>query len=179
MKTMVGLLVWSLLAHSLWAGDDDDVVVLKAEELSTYHRDLAKLLTGASNTTREAYVTGAIGGESPLPESEDRSHFLSVVHRSGYSWAESHDSIADFYIILEGSGTLLLGGEMVDTLSVDGRPGEWRAPRLEAAQRYTVSKGDLINIPSKVPHQWDLSEEEAVTYVIVKVLERAEEIRSP
>ncbi len=170
MKTLVGTLVSSLLVVSLCADDDNDIVVLKADELSTYHGELTKRLIDTSTTTREAYVTGAIGGDSPLPESDERRHFLSVVHRSGYSWAESHEWISDFYIILDGAGTLLLGGEMVDSLAIDV-PGEWRSPQLTGAKPHAVTKGDLINIPSNVPHQWDLNENEAITYIIVKVLE--------
>ncbi|MYG04444.1 MAG: hypothetical protein F4173_19835 [Acidobacteriia bacterium] len=79
--------------------------------------------------------------------------------------------------MLEGSGTLLLGGKMVDAIQAEGRPGEWRAPRLENPRRIEARKGDLINIPVKTPHQWDLTEGESVTYVIVKVVEREEEIR--
>lgn len=170
MKVLIATFVSFLLVVSLGAADEKEIFVLKSEELSTYHRDLAKALIESSTTTREAYVTGAIGGDTPLAESEDRNHFLSVVHRSGYSWAESHEWIADFYIIVEGSGTLLLGGEMVDALKIDA-PGEWRSPKLDGAKPYDVGKGDLINIPSNVAHQWDLSQDEAVTYVIVKVLE--------
>jgi hypothetical protein len=56
MTPMIGSLVSSLLALSLWAADDPDIVVLKAEELSWYHRDLAKRLADSSSATREAYV---------------------------------------------------------------------------------------------------------------------------
>ena len=66
---------------------------------------------------------------------------------------------------------------MVEAIQAEGRPGEWRAPRIENPRRIKVSKGDLINIPVKTPHQWDLAEGESVTYVILKVVERGEEIR--
>lgn len=174
MKTVLGTMASILMATSLLAAEHDEIVVLDAAQLSAYHEELAKLLKNASGTVREDYVTGAIGAESPLLESDERNHFLSIVHRSGYSWAESHDSIADFYIILDGSGTLLLGGEMIEPITLDGRPGEWRAPELDGAEARVLGKGDMINIPSHVPHQWDLSDDEAVTYVIVKVLEDVE-----
>lgn len=170
MRTLFVMLIGCLFAATL--NGDDDILVLKAGEISAYHPDLAKLLIESSTKTREAYVTGAIGADSPLPPSAERRHYLNVVHRSGYSWAESHEAIADFYIIIEGSGTLLLGGEMVDALAIDV-PGEWRSPTLKDAEPHVIAKGDLINIPSNVPHQWDLTDDESITYIIVKVLEDA------
>lgn len=153
---------------------------MTGQELADYHLKLVKLLEQNPNQTGEVYrqgVSGGVGGWSPLPESEDRNHYLSILHRGGNSWAELHDQKTDFYIMLEGSGTLLLGGEMVDAIQAEGRPGEWRSPRLENPRRIEARKGDLINIPVKTPHQWDLSEGESVTYVILKVVERDEQIR--
>lgn len=166
-----GLFLVLAFAAAPLVGDESEIVVLRAEDLSHHHAVLSERLTEAAKVVREEYVTGAIGADSPLPESEARHHFLSIVHRRGYSWAESHDSIADFYIILEGEGKLLLGGEMVDAIAIEDRPGEWRAPRLDGASTYSVSKGDLVNIPSHVPHQWVLTEDGAISYVIVKVME--------
>jgi acetyl esterase/lipase len=154
---------------------------LTGKELAEYHRKLVKLLEQNPNQTGEIYrqgVSGGVGGWSPLPESQDRNHYLSILHRGGNSWAESHDQKTDFYIMLEGSGTLLLGGEMVDAIQAEGRPGEWRSPRLENPRRIEAREGDLINIPVKTPHQWDLAEGESVTYVILKVVERDQRIRN-
>ena len=148
---------------------------LTREALGDYHLELVELLKQNPNQTGEVYrqgVSGGVGGWTPLREASDRNHYLSILHRGGNSWAESHDQKADFYIMLEGSGTLLLGGKMVDAIQAEGRPGEWRAPRLENPRRIEARKGDLINIPVKTPHQWDLAEGESVTYVIVKVVER-------
>ncbi len=153
---------------------------LTAKALADYHLELVKLLEQNPRQTGEIYrqgVSGGVGGWTPLRESADRNHYLSIVHRGGNSWAESHDQKTDFYIMLEGSGTLLLGGNMVDAIQAEGRPGEWRAPRIENPRRLEARKGDLINIPVKTPHQWELAYGESVTYVILKVIERDEQIR--
>ena len=152
---------------------------LTAGDLSDLHLKLATLLEQNPNQTGEAYrqgVSGGIGGWTPLPEADNRHHYMSIVHRSGSSWAESHDQKADFYIMLEGSGTLLPGGTMVDAVQAAGRSGEWRAPRIQNPRRIEVGKGDLVNIPVKTPHQWLLSDAESVTYVILKIVERDDEI---
>ncbi len=158
-----------------------EVLHLTARDLAAHHQRLTELLRENPNQTGEVYrqgVSGGVGGWTPLPESSDRNHYISILHRGGNSWAESHDQKADFYIMLEGTGTLLLGGTMVGAIQADGRPGEWRAPRLDNPRRVKARKGGLINIPVKTPHQWDLAEGESVTYVILKVVERDEEIRA-
>jgi acetyl esterase len=157
-----------------------EILRLSAVELADYHSKLVKLLEANPNQTGEVYrqgVSGGVGGRTPLPESKDRNHYLSILHRGGNSWAELHDQKTDFYIILEGSGHILLGGKMVEPIQAKGRPGEWRAPRIEGPRRVKAGKGDLINIPFKTAHQWDLAEGESVTYVILKIVERDEEIR--
>ena len=73
-------------------------------------------------------------------------------------------------MIIEGAGTLLLGGEMQEKLEVPGRPGEWRSPKVKGGKKYQLAKGDIINIPAEIPHQWLLSDDESISYVIVKVL---------
>lgn len=171
-KLLIASLTTCLVAASLWAQDTEEIIVLDAESLARNHRDLAERLAETTPDSREEYVLGAMGAPPPLPESDDRNHLLNIVHRSGYSWAESHDSLTDFYIVTDGAGTLLLGGTMVDAIEVDGRPGEWRSPALEQARPYELSKGDMINIPSRIPHQWELADDESVTYVIVKVRDK-------
>ena len=150
--------------------DDGDLMVLSAEEVSGYHAELSRLLKEVEGTSRPDYVTGAIGADSPLPESDGRPHFLSVVHRSGFSWAEAHEKITDLYVILDGAGSLVLGGQMQERIALEGRDGESRAPRLVGGEPHSVKKGDWINIPAGIPHQWDLADDEAVTYMIVKVV---------
>jgi len=130
-----------------------EILRLSAEELADYHSKLVKLLEANPSQTGEVYrqgVSGGVGGRTPLPESKDRNHYLSILHR---------------------------GGKMVEPIQAEGRPGEWRAPRIEGPRRVKAGKGDLINIPFKTAHQWDLAEGESVTYVILKIVERDEEIR--
>ena len=169
MRRIVASAIAGLGLVASLAGAQEDVVILRAGELSQIHEELEAGLVAAASTAREEYVTGAIGADSPLPESGDRNHFLNIVHRRGYSWAESHDTLTDFYVVVEGSGTLLLGGTMVDEIEIEDRPGERRSPSLEGATAHELGEGDLIDIPPGVAHQWDLEDDESVTYVIVKV----------
>jgi len=157
------------LAYAVPAGAaDPEIVHLPATELAKYHVALAQKIKDEPRT--EIYRQGGMSASSPFPESEDRNHYFSVLHRSGYSYAESHDVKNDIYVVIAGAGTLLLGGEMQQKLEVPGRPGEWRSPKVKGGKKYPLVKGDLINVPAKVPHQWLLSDDESISYVIVKVL---------
>ncbi len=160
-----------LLTAPLLGAQEADIVHLPKGFLDAYHGKLAKSL---EERPREAvYLQGVSSAvPSPFPEAGHRGHYFSVIHRSGESYAESHDRKNDLYVVLEGSGTLLLGGEMVDKLEVPGRPGEWRSPKVRGGKRYRIAKGDMINIPAKVSHQWLLEQGESITYVIVKIVEK-------
>jgi mannose-6-phosphate isomerase-like protein (cupin superfamily) len=62
---------------------------------------------------------------------------------------------AEIFVILEGAGTLLLGGKLIDP-----RPAKsfaWEGPTLTSTQvkgavAYKVTKGDMIMIPPNTPH---------------------------
>ena len=66
-----------------------------------------------------------------------------------------HTTDAEMFVIIEGSGTLLLGGKLVDPHQANSFP--WEGPTLTAlkvdgAREYAVSKGDMIMIPPNTPH---------------------------
>ncbi len=114
----------------------------------------------------------ASAAPSPFPEAAHRGHCFSVLHRSGANYAESHDRKNDLCLVPAGSGTLLLGGEMVDKLEAPGRPGEWRSPKVRGGKKCRIAQGDRIDIPEKVSRQWLLERGESIAYVIVKVMEK-------
>ena len=66
-----------------------------------------------------------------------------------------HQTDAEMFVILEGSGTMLLGGTLVDPKPAKGFA--WEGPTLTAAKvegavAYKVKKGDMIMIPPNTPH---------------------------
>jgi mannose-6-phosphate isomerase-like protein (cupin superfamily) len=66
-----------------------------------------------------------------------------------------HQTDAEMFVILEGSGTMLLGGTLVDPKPAKGFA--WEGPTLtsakvEGAVAYKVKKGDMIMIPPNTPH---------------------------
>ena len=70
-----------------------------------------------------------------------------------------HDtSVTEIYYMLEGAGTLVTGGQLVDErsagLSPNTRRPNLRGSRIEGGTSRRVVPGDIIIIPGKVPHWW-------------------------
>ena len=79
---------------------------------------------------------------------------------------EYHAHTVDVMHVLEGTATVLLGGEMRDVREV--APGELRAPAVAGGERRELRQGDVLAIPSGVPHQFvDVSQ--PFLYFVVKV----------
>ena len=94
---------------------------------------------------------------------------MQIIHRAGYTQPEIHASKWDLYLILDGSGTALIGGERVNW--IDGLPPEEQRPGLRGAQEFRVTEGDVVHVPARVWHQILMEPGESITYVLVNVIE--------
>ncbi len=103
---------------------------------------------------------------------DHRPHNISIVHRSGYTQPEIHELKWDIYVILDGSGTAHIGGDRVGW--IDGRPVEEQRPRLEGAEEYQVTKGDILHVPARVWHQVVTDPETSITYALINIFEEEE-----
>ena len=80
--------------------------------------------------------------------------------------AEYHEHTVDVMHVVEGSATVVLGGEMRDAREV--APGELRAAAVDGGERRDLKPGDVLAIPNGVPHQFvDVSN--PFLYFVVKV----------
>jgi mannose-6-phosphate isomerase-like protein (cupin superfamily) len=94
----------------------------------------------------------------------------NLIYRDGTSEAEVHTDRADFIIVREGAGTILIGGTILG--GTNTAPGEIRGKSIDGGKRYAVSAGDSLYIPVNVPHQFVMAPGEHFTVVIVKVVPR-------
>jgi mannose-6-phosphate isomerase-like protein (cupin superfamily) len=66
-----------------------------------------------------------------------------------------HETDAELFVIVEGSGTMMLGGKLLNPRRAG--PNRWEGPTLigtgaEGAKAVKVTKGDIIMIPENTAH---------------------------
>src|SRR5262245_44241144 len=86
--------------------------------------------------------------------------------RTGPGEVEIHDQDTDIFYVLEGSATFVTGGKPVETRAVS--PGETRGKELIGGEERQLTKGDVIVIPTGVPH-WFKEVRGPLLYYVVKV----------
>jgi uncharacterized protein GlcG (DUF336 family) len=79
---------------------------------------------------------------------------------------EYHERTVDVMHVLDGSATVILGGEMRDVREV--APGELRAARVDGGEPRDLKPGDVLAIPNGVPHQF-VAVSDPFLYFVVKV----------
>jgi len=104
-----------------------------------------------------------------LPRVGHRRHDVQIIHRAGYTQPEIHETKWDIYVILDGSGTALLGGERVNW--VEGLPREEQRPELSGAQEFPITRGDILHVPARSWHQVKVPDGESITYALINVFE--------
>lgn len=88
-------------------------------------------------------------------------------HKEGSAESEIHDHLAEFQIIRNGEGTMMLGGKVVKA-KITG-PGETRGTALEGAVGQPLRAGDLLYIPAGMPHHTIVERTKSQDKLIVKV----------
>jgi mannose-6-phosphate isomerase-like protein (cupin superfamily) len=96
----------------------------------------------------------------------DRTQF-HMNHKEGTAESEIHDHWAEFQIIRNGEGTMMLGGKVVSARITD--PGETRGTALEGAIGQPLRAGDLLYIPAGTPHHTVVDRTKSQDKLIVKV----------
>ena len=90
-----------------------------------------------------------------------------LVHREADGQVEWHETQIDVFFVQSGSGTLLIGGTLVNGETVG--PHEKRNGTIQGGVRRKISAGDVVRIPARVPHQVLLDGSHDFDYVVVKV----------
>jgi mannose-6-phosphate isomerase-like protein (cupin superfamily) len=81
-----------------------------------------------------------------------------------------HDDVAEVYYVIEGKGTMKVGGTISDwerrPVSVENGEGS-RGTTAVGAKDVTIAKGDMLIIPAGTPHKWE-SSDQFTYYVVVR-----------
>ena len=129
---------------------------------------LVTLGTAAGFPPRVHYINhdkvaaGFVKGERII---EDEG-LIVIAQRVVGRGSEMHDSINHVFIIVEGEAEFVTGGKLVEAKVI--APGQTRGTGIEGGVSHHLTKGDVITIPAKTPHQWkDTSKTGSVGYYAV------------
>ena len=92
---------------------------------------------------------------------------LTVIANRGLQRGpEMHDNTNHVFIIEDGEAEFVTGGNMIDAKVIER--GQTRGTGIEGGVSHHLSKGDVITIPAKTPHQWkDTSKTGSIGYYAV------------
>ncbi len=90
-----------------------------------------------------------------------------VAFRNGSGEAELHVKQADLLLIRSGSGTVLIGGEMIEGKSTG--PDEIRGKSITGGTRYPVVAGDTLYVPRNTVHQFLMEPGQSFTAMVIKI----------
>jgi len=74
----------------------------------------------------------------------------NLEYRTAVGPASVHEKEAELFVVLDGSGTLVLGGKLVNESRRD--PNNLSGTATEGGTSRTVSKGDMFIVPENVAH---------------------------
>jgi mannose-6-phosphate isomerase-like protein (cupin superfamily) len=107
------------------------------------------------------------GGSAGITLANYQGHYTMLTARSASGGGELHAHFSDFLIVLDGEGTEMTGGTMVDPK--EGANGETRGKTLEGATPHVLHKGDVIHIPAGTPHQAIEAPGQSIIIYVIKV----------
>jgi glc operon protein GlcG len=107
------------------------------------------------------FAQGDSGGEL----ASARGMNVNANRRDGAGQAELHVLATDIFYVVEGSATVVTGGEIVDQHELS--PGEIRGSSISGGTSYSIAKGDVLVIPNGVPH-WFKSVQAPFKYYVIK-----------
>lgn len=112
--------------------------------------DLAAVLKAAGNAAViDANARSVQAGPNQL--------LVNIVRRTRNGMPEhasvSHNALSEVYYVIEGAGTLVTGGTMVDQMpEKSDTGGNIRGKGIEGGESRRIGVGDVVVIPAGTPH---------------------------
>jgi uncharacterized protein GlcG (DUF336 family)/mannose-6-phosphate isomerase-like protein (cupin superfamily) len=104
----------------------------------------------------------AAGNSSLIANAEFR---VNPSRRDGPGEAEVHSADTDIFYVLDGSATVVTGGELITPRNVSAT--EIRGSSIAGGTEQRIGSGDVLAIPRGVPH-WFRAVQAPFTYYVVK-----------
>ncbi len=141
------------------AAQDQELAVAGANALTNPEAGKAAVSYFEKEKVTAAFVRGAV-----LFDNSDK-YMVHASHRDKAGVVEIHEKDADIIYVLEGSATLVTGGEIVGGKVI--APGEIRGSDVKGGETRVISKGDVIIVPAGTPH-WFKEVPGPLNYYVVK-----------
>jgi glc operon protein GlcG len=138
-------------------------------------QELAVLGVGALSRARDGSTNGAAFFAGDVVRNkfatgglllDAGAYKLDAGRREGPGEVEYHAHTVDVMHVVQGTATVVTGGEMVGTRSAGD--GELRADSVSGGNARELSEGDVLAIPAGVPHQFTRVSDPFL-YFVVKV----------
>jgi uncharacterized protein GlcG (DUF336 family) len=130
------------------ADEDQELATIGANALSSPNGRANGAAFFASEDVRRKFETGGLLLETA-------GYKIDAGRREGPGAPELHESEVDVMRVVEGSATVVTGGQI-------------KGDRIEGGKAQRIGQGDVIAIPSGVPHQF-LEVTDPFLYFVVKV----------
>lgn len=142
------------------AQQDEEVAIAGARAIQS-SKPVGAVMHIPADTVARAFTEGDTGGTLV----SERALRVNASRRDGAGDAELHIIDTDIFYVLEGSATVITGGDIVGKHEV--APGEIRGSAIAGGTTYRIAKGDVFTIPNGVPH-WFKSVETPFRYYVIK-----------
>ncbi len=90
-----------------------------------------------------------------------------VARRTRPDRSELHKKQLDVWYVVEGGGTLVTGGSLVEPRETE--PGELRGSGITGGEERRIAKGDVVTIAPGVPHWIKSIAGKEIIYFVVKI----------
>ncbi|MDE1156494.1 MAG: hypothetical protein PW735_12305 [Acidobacteriaceae bacterium] len=137
-----------------------------AEPVKTEVANIADLTQQAQGLLAKARAESGSEGITLGLYNHHKTMLTARAHSGG---AELHAHFADFLLVLDGEGTELIGGTILNR--TDGPDGESKGTQLEGAVPHPLRKGDILHIPAGTPHQAIEAPGQSIALYVIKVQE--------
>ncbi len=161
---MLGLTLAVCLAAS-HATQKEGVEHLSRNTLKGYSAKLA---------AKEPTEFGGKRTKAAMEQIGDRGNYTyAILRRDETGEPEVHANWADIFVVQDGSGSVLTGGQVKGAREIS--PGEQRGGEILGGTQQKIAAGDMVIIPATTPHQVHVSPGSFVTYFVVKVRKAADQ----
>ena len=111
-----------------------------------------------------AQVSAAFIKGTPLVETA--GYKIHASRREAPGMAEVHVEDTDIIYVLEGTATIVTGGDVADGRALAGNPAEIRGASIRGGTARRLAKGDLFIVPNGLPHQFTEVQAPFLYYVV-------------